>query len=467
MTMENMSEKALALLETRFDEYVERLRRLGRIPSVSADGFPAQEVARSAEAVAWEMRRASLENVRVIHPEGPGHPYAYGEWLHAGPDAPTVLLYAHHDVQPPGRPEVWETPPFEPTLREDGRLYGRGCADDKAGVMMIIASIDACLGNGGSIPVNVKVLIEGEEEIGSDNLEPFLRANREMLACDVLAIADSGNLEEGLPSLTFQLRGLASVDVEVAGLRGRIHSGDAGPIPDPVMALCRILSRLVDENGAPCAPGLRAGVRETDPGVRERIRGLPFDEQDFREKAGMLPGVRIVGEPGYTVYEKQWTRPTLTIIALEASPMAGASNQIIESARARVSMRLVPDQDPKEIQDALVAEIERDPPWGMHVTVRPVTAGIWWSADPSGPAYEAAIRALRKGYGQEPALIGSGGAIPFVKTFQDIFGATALLLGVEDPACRAHGENESVSIAEWKRAIRATIHLYSELAMVR
>jgi len=460
-------EKALQQLESRFDEYVERLKRLVRIPSVSAEGFPPQELVRSAEAVAWEMRRAGLENVRVIPPPKGGHPFVYGEWLHAGPQAPTVLLYAHHDVQPPGRPAVWETPPFEPTLRADGRLYGRGAADDKAGVMMIIASIDAILTGGGLLPVNVKVLIEGEEEIGSDNLEPFLRENREMLKCDVLALADTGNLEEGLPSLTFQLRGLISVDVEVAGLTGRIHSGDAGPIPDPVMAMCRLLSGLVDANGDPCAPGLRAGVREMPPAIRDRIRALPFDEEDFRRTAGMLPGVHITGEPGYSVYEKQWTRPTLTIIALEGSPLAGASNQIIEAARARVTMRLVPDQDPQTTLDALIAELHRDPPWGMRVTTRPLVTGMWWSADPTGPAYEAALRALEAGYGRQPALIGSGGSIPFVQTFQEILGGVpALLLGVEDPSCKAHGENESLSLAGWRQAIRAAIHLYAELATI-
>jgi acetylornithine deacetylase/succinyl-diaminopimelate desuccinylase-like protein len=460
-------EKAVRQLDVRFDQYVESLKRLVRIPSVSASDFPPEEVARSAEAVAQEMRHAGLENVRVIPPPK-GHAYVYGDWLHAEPGAPTVLLYAHHDVQPPGRPEVWETPPFEPTVRKDGRLYGRGAADDKAGAMMIIASIDAILSSGERPQVNVKVLIEGEEEIGSENLEPFLRANKEMLACDILTLADTGNLEEGIPSLTFQLRGLITVDVEVAGLTGRIHSGDAGPIPDPVMALSRILSRLVDENGDPCATGLRDGVREISPALRDRIRKLPFDEKDFREKAGVLPEVKISGDPAYSVYEKQWTRPTLTILAMEASPMKGASNQIIESARARVSMRLVPDQNPEKIQKALIRELHRDPPWGMRVTTQPMVTGMWWSENPTGPAYEAAIRALRAGYDREPALIGCGGSIPFVKTFQEIFGgAPALLLGVEDPLCKAHGENESVSLAGWKQAIRATIHLYSELGVLR
>lgn len=459
-------EKALRHLDLHFDEYVERLKGLVRIPSVSAAGFPPGEVARSAEAVASEMRRAGLENVRVI-PPAKGHPYVYGDWLHAGPEVPTLLLYAHHDVQPPGRDEVWETPPFEPTVRGDGRLYGRGAADDKAGAMMIIASIDAALASGDRPRANIKVLIEGEEEIGSENLEQFLRDNRKMLACDILALADTGNLEEGIPSLTFQLRGLVTVDVEVAGLTGRIHSGDAGPIPDPVMALSRILSRLVDENGDPCAPGLREGVREISPDLRERIRSLPFDEKDFREKAGMLPGVRISGDPAYTVYEKQWTRPTLTILAMEASPIKGASNQIIEAARARVSMRLVPDQEPRKIQEALLRELHRDPPWGMKVTTKPLATGMWWNGDPTGPIYDAALRALRAGYDHEPALIGCGGSIPFVKTFQEIFGgAPALLLGVEDPICKAHGENESVSLAGWKKAIRGAIHLYSEMGML-
>lgn len=265
-------QKALAYFEDRFDSYVERLKAIAKIPSVSQEGFPREEVARCADAVATELERAGLENVRTIVHRG-SHPYVYGDWLHA-PGAPTVLLYAHHDVQPPGRAEVWESPPFEPTLRSNGRLYARGIADDKAGAMMIVSSIESYLKTTGSLPLNVKVLIEGEEEIGSDHLGEFLRENLDMLATDVLVITDTGNHEEGLPSLTFQLRGLVAVDVEVAALKGRVHSGQwGGPVPDPVMALCKILTRLVDENGVPADPDVRAGIREPAPSVKKRISG--------------------------------------------------------------------------------------------------------------------------------------------------------------------------------------------------
>jgi len=457
----------LAHLDERFAEYVERLKGLARIPSVSAQGFPPEEVVRSAEAVASELRRAGLENVRRIT-QTDGHPYAYGEWLHA-PGAPTVLLYAHHDVQPPGRPEVWETPPFEPTVRADGRLYGRGVADDKAGVMMIVASIESFLASGTRLPVNVRVIIEGEEEVGSGHLEDFIRENRDLLAADVLVIADTGNLEEGLPSITCQLRGLVAVDVEVAGLEGRIHSGEwGGAVPDPLMAMCKILSRLVDEDGVPCEPDMRAGVRESPEAVRRRMRALPFDEAEFARKAGLLPGVRLAGEKAYSVHERLWTRPSLTIVALEGSPIAGASNQIVESARARVTVRIVPEQDPVAVLGALVAALRRDPPWGVQVRTRALSTGLWWSTDPTGPAFEAAVRALQAGYGREPAVIGAGGSIPFVKPFQDALGGVpALLFGVEDPKGRAHGENESVGLADWGKAIRSTIHLYGELAPLK
>ncbi len=458
---------AAARFEEMFGEYVERLKTLARIPSVSADGFPREEVSRSAEAVAGQMRTAGLENVRVIIHEG-SHPYAYGEWLKA-PGAPTVLLYAHHDVQPPGRPEVWETPPFEPTLRADGRLYARGIADDKAGVMMHLAAADAYLRSGGRLPLNVKVIIEGEEESGSTHLDDFLLSNREMLAADFLVITDTGNFAEGIPGITYQLRGLVGVDIEVAGLGGRVHSGGwGGAVPDPVMALCKILSRLVNEDGVPADAGIRAGIRETPERVRAQIRALPFDEDEFKRQAGMLPGVRLAGESAYTPYERLWTRPSLTINAMEASPMKGASNQIVDSARARVTVRIVPDQDPAAIRDALVAAVHRDPPWGVQVRTQPLHTGLWWTTDPGGPAHEAAMRALRLGYGCEPALIGSGGSIPFVKTFQDAFGGIpCLLLGVEDPACQAHGENEGLLLEDWRKAIRSAIHLYAELAGVK
>lgn len=452
--------------EEHFDAYVERLKALARIPSVSASGFPPEELVRSADQVAEDLRRAGLENVRTLSHED-SHPYAYGEWLHAE-GAPTLLLYAHHDVQPPGRAEVWETPAFEPTLRDDGRVYARGIADDKAGIAMIVSAIESTLRASARLPLNVKVIIEGEEEIGSDHLEGFLRENREMLSCDGLVIADTGNLEEGLPSLTFQLRGLVGIDVEVAALSGRVHSGQwGGPVPDPVMALCMILSRLVGEDGVPCDPDLRAGIREVDPSLRARLAELPFDEGEFQRQAGMLPGVRIAGEEAYSVYERLWTRQSLTVIALEASDVAGSSNQIIDAARARLTMRIVPDQDPRAVQDALIAALHRDPPWGVQVRTRPLATGIWWTTDPAGPAYEAALRALRAGYDRDPVLVGTGGSIPFVKTFQDAFGGIpCLLLGVEDPLCRAHGENESLSLAEWRKGTRAMIHLFDELAAV-
>lgn len=463
----DQKQSALAHFEAHTDEFVERFKDIVRIPSVSQEGYPREELVRSAEAIAGELKRAGLENVRtIVHRES--HPYVYGEWLRA-PGAPTVLLYAHHDVQPPGRPEVWETPPFEPTLRADGRLYARGIADDKAGVMMIVAAIESYLKSDGTLPLNVKVLIEGEEEIGSDTLEDFLRENLEMLATDTLVIADSGNHEEELPSLTFQLRGFVAVDVEVAALKGRVHSGQwGGAVPDPVMALCVILSRLVTADGVPADPAVRAGIREPVASVKERIRALSFDAAEFAEQAGMLPGVRLAGESEYSVWERLWTRPSLTIIALEASPVAGSSNQIIEAARARVTIRIVPDQDPVGVRDALIAALHRDPPWGVQVRTRPLATGIWWTTDPTGPTYEAAIRALRAGYDREPALIGTGGSIPFVKTFEDLFqGLPCLLVGVEDPTSQAHGENESLSVSDWRKAVRSTVHLFEELAALR
>lgn len=462
-----MHDGALSHFEKNFDSYVERLKTIARIPSVSAPGFPPDEVRRCAEAVAVEMKSAGLENVRVLVHEG-SHPYVFGEWLHA-PGAPTVLLYAHHDVQPPGRPEVWETPAFDPTLRANGRLYARGIADDKAGVMMHVAAVDAFLRTSGRLPLNVKMIIEGEEEAGSSHLESFLLSNREMLKADFLVITDTGNFAEGIPAITYQLRGLVGVIIEVAGLSGRVHSGGwGGAVPDPVMALCRILDRLVDEDGVPADPGVRSGIKETEEKVRAQIRALPFDQNEFQAQAGMLPGVRLAGEKEYNVYERLWTRPSLTINALEASPIQGASNQIVDSARARVTVRIVPNQDPIAVRDALIAAVHRDPPWGVQVRTEPLHSGLWWTTDPTGPAHEAAMRALRAGYGCEPALIGSGGSIPFVKTVQDAFGGIpCLLLGVEDPTCQAHGENESLSLRDWKKAIRSAIHLYGELSRLK
>jgi cysteinylglycine-S-conjugate dipeptidase len=453
---------ALDHLERQLPSHLGELEQLVRIPGVSAEPPPSEALMRSAEAVVALMEGAGLEGCRVMELEG-AHPYAYGEWLHA-PGAPTLLLYGHHDVQPPGRAERWETPPFEPSLR-DGRLYGRGAVDDKAGVMMHIAACAAWLQGAGRLPVNVKFVVEGEEEVGSGNLERFLEAHREQLAADCIVLTDTANLDEGIGSLTVSLRGLTGVLVEVRALEQPLHSGMwGGPIPDPVMGLCKAIAELTTDDGQ-VTEALRAGVRPLNADELAALDALPYDAERFRSQAGMRDGVALVGNPGTPVYGRIWREPALSIVALEARPIEGSSNQIIEAARARISLRTVPDQDPHALQDMLVHHFETRVPWGLQVEVHREATGNWWITDPEGPAFDAARRAMEAGYGRPAEIIGCGGSIPFVEPFARVLGGVpALLTGVEDPRCHAHSENESLLVEDWEKGTRAAVHLYAALA---
>lgn len=458
-----MLDRALAHLEDHWSLYLDQLSALVRIPGVSANPPPDPDVTRSASAVRDVMLEAGLENVEVIEFPG-GHPYVYGEWLHAE-GAPTVLLYGHHDVQPPGRPEKWKTPPFEPTVREDGRLYGRGAVDDKAGVMTHVAACASWLKGAGRLPLNVKFIVEGEEEVGSTTLEPFLEKYQTKLAADVIVLTDTANLDAGIPSLTVSLRGLVGIGVEVQALDHPVHSGMwGGPVPDPVQALCKAIASLTDETGQ-LVPELREGVRAPSEQELSDLRALPFEEATFRDQVGLEPAADLIGNPEMPVWGRVWREPSVTVVAFEARPIAGSTNQIIESARARISVRTVPDMDPQQVQELLVRHFETRVPWGCTVRIDRECAAGWWATTPRGPAFEAAARAMEKGYGRKLEHIGCGGSIPFVEPFARVLGGVpALLTGVEDPPCNAHGENESLHVDDWKRGTRAAVYLYEELA---
>ena len=448
-----------------FDDTLEALAGFARIPGVSADGFDPREVERSAEHAAGLVTAAGLEGVE-IHRVGDAHPAVVAEWLHAGASAPTVLVYAHHDVQPPGRLDHWVTPPFEPTLREDGRLYGRGVVDDKAGLMLHLAAIRAWLDARGALPVNLKLVVEGEEEIGSLHLAEFLRAHRERLDADVIVLSDTANLETGLPSLTVSLRGLLSVDVTLRTLDHPLHSGMwGGPVPDAATALCTLLAGLVDARGEIAIAGFAETVPEPDAETLAQLAALPFDEAGFRRDAGLLAGVAFAGDDAHSVYERLWTRPAIAITALEAMPLAQAANQLIAEARARVGVRLPPGQDAERASALLCEHLQAAAPHGAVVEVRTEAAVPGWRTSPVGPAFAAARRALQAGFGREPAIIGCGGSIPFVGPFAEVLGgAPALLLGLEDPPCNAHGENESLHVGDFRKATLAAAHLLAELA---
>jgi acetylornithine deacetylase/succinyl-diaminopimelate desuccinylase-like protein len=454
---------ALGALEDGFGEMKRTLLDLARIPSVSAPGFPKDEVLRSARAFAELLEKTGLHDVRIL--EVPGvHPYVYGEWRQR-PGAPTLLIYGHHDVVPPGRVERWASPPFEPEERK-GRLYGRGTADDKGGILVHVAAVAAYLRTPGALPCNVKFLIEGEEETGSENLARFLSRYAERMAADAVVLSDTANFDTGVPGLTYRLRGLCQVDVEVRCLERPVHSGQRGGVlPDAVQILCRLLADLTARDGSLDVPGLYRKVARPAARQRARLRRLPFKAKRMARQAGLLPGVRLTGEKGFSAYESIWTRPSLTVIAFEAHPIAGSSNQILDSARARLSLRTVPDMDAREAGERLIRKLTRRPPHGARVEARIVRGAPWWQTDPEGPAFEAAWRALRAGFGRDPVLMGAGGSIGFVQPFSDFLkGAPCLLTGVEDPECGAHSENESLHLGDWRKCMRAAVHLYDELS---
>jgi acetylornithine deacetylase/succinyl-diaminopimelate desuccinylase-like protein len=456
-------EKVLQWLKANEAAQLRALADLVSIPSISTDGDHQKEIDQSAELTCELMRQAGLQNVAVLRC-GESNPYAYGEWLGA-PGKPTVFLYAHHDVQPVNFREAWKSDPWKLTER-DGRLYGRGAADDKGAIPAQLGAIAAFLKTEGKLPVNVKVLVEGEEEVGSRNLGHFFRQYRDKLLSDLIVVCDTENIETGLPSITYSLRGIVAALVEVESATRPVHSGMAGGvIADAALALDVILGRLYWKNDRLPIPHYYDQVRPMTDKERASLKQLPGDEVKWRQDLGMLPGVSFASEKGCHPYEQMWRKPAITVIAQEASSIRGASNQVLPKASAIVSCRIVPDQDPDTVFDALQKFLTQDPPWAVKVSVKPHGPHVlWWMTDPTGPAFEAALRALEKGYGRKPVGIGSGGTIGFVGPLAQLFGgAPALLLGIEDPETGAHAPNESLHAGDFRKLTASLAHLLDEV----
>ena len=372
-----------------------------------------------------------------------------------------MLVYGHYDVQPVEPLELWTSPPFEPAER-DGRLYARGSVDDKGQLFLHVKAIEAHLRVRGTLPVNVIVLAEGEEEVGSENLEAFIREHAQRLACDAVVISDSAMFAPGIPSILSSLRGLAYVQIDVQGPSGDLHSGMyGGAVVNPAMALARILATFHDGQGRVAIPGFYDAVQTWPEAVREQMRGLPFDEGEFRDEIG-VPS--LAGEADYTTLERLWTRPTCEVNGLLSGYTGeGAKTVLPAKAMAKVSCRLVPDQKPDEIARLLTEHVQKVAPAGVEVRVTALHGGRPWRADLEGPLYDAARTALEAAFGREPVIVGEGGSIPVVGDFERILHAPVLLMGFGLPGENAHAPDEWISVENFNRGMRAAATLYDAL----
>ncbi|MGZ8637668.1 MAG: M20/M25/M40 family metallo-hydrolase [Actinomycetota bacterium] len=444
------AEELRAAVSEDMPRAVEELERLVRIPSIAFPDYDGAPVRASAVATAEILEAAGFGGVRVIDlPDGVEHPAVFGEI--AGPaGAPTMLLYAHHDVQPEGPVDEWTSPPFEPEVR-DGRLYGRGTSDDKCGIVVHAAAVRAW---GGKPPVTLKVIVEGEEEASTAHLPFLIGGHRELLAADVVGIADGGNWRTGVPALETSIRGVVDCRVTVRVLDLAVHSGQyGGPIPDALSSLARILATLQDDDGEVAIEGL----------VRGAWDGVQVSEEELRQDAPLRPGVRLLGSG--TIAERLWSKPAVSVLGIDAPRVREASNQLVPVASAKVSLRLPPEEDPQRARGLLAAHLREHAPWGVEVTVDEGEAGRGLRLPSDGPAFAAMERAMHAAYGQTPVRVGSGGSVPLVPALADAFrDAEILIYGVSDEKSQYHSINESVDLADLERATLAEALLFSELA---
>lgn len=441
------------------ERYLRELGALLSIPSVSSNPGHREDMQACAALVAGELRRAGVGHAEVI--ATPGHPVVYGEWLGA-PDRPTALIYGHYDVQPVDPLDLWTTPPFEPSVR-DGALFARGAADDKGQVFMHLKAAEAHFQLHGGLPLNVKFLIEGEEEVGSTNLDDFIAANRERLRADVAVVSDTAMFARGVPSLTYGLRGIAYFQINVFGPQSDLHSGSfGGAIANPAQVLVEILAALHDRQGRVSVPGFYDDVRPPTPGEREEFARLPFDEERYREELGVP---QLYGEEGYTTLERVWARPTLEINGIWGGFTGEGSKTVLPAcAGAKVSCRLVSDQDPQRVFALVERHIRALCPPTVRLEFTSMHAGKPCITPLDHPAVQAAARALERGFGKRPVFTRTGGSIPVVASFAELLGLPTVLMGIGLPDEHSHAPNERLELANLFGGIRSAYYLWQELA---
>jgi acetylornithine deacetylase/succinyl-diaminopimelate desuccinylase-like protein len=428
-----------------------------RIPSVSAKSEHNADTKRCAEWLSAQMTKIGLTT--RIH-QTPGHPIVVGEWRGA-PGARTVLIYGHYDVQPAEPLDLWDSPPFEPTVRGE-KLFARGSVDDKGQLYLHIKALESHLTNGGKLPVNVIVLAEGEEEVGSVNLERFIADHAKELACDCVVISDSTMFAPGLPSILSSLRGLAYFEINVQGPSGDLHSGIyGGAVVNPAMALAQILATMHDKNGRVAIKGFYKDVRDWGTKARSAMKKLPFKDKHFLAEIG---APALGGEKGFTTLEKLWMRPTCEVNGLLSGYTGeGAKTVLPAKAMAKVSCRLVPDQSPEKIEKLMAGHVKKVAPKGVTVKVEHLHGGRPWRNEPKGKFFEAARDALREAWGKEPVVTGEGGSIPVVGDFERILKAPVLLIGFGLPGENAHAPNEWISIENFEKGMVAMAGMYSRM----
>jgi len=454
-------DKVIDFINVHRDRYLDELKALLAIPSISALPQHAADVKRCADWCGGEMRRIGLQNVRLI--DTPGNPVVYGDWLGA-PGAPTVLFYGHYDVQPVDPLELWESPPFEATIR-DGEIYARGSADDKGQVFMHFKAVEAHLKQNGRLPVNIKFILEGEEEVGSANLDDFVRAHKRELGADVVVISDSPMFDRGIPSICYGLRGLVYFQIDLRGSSTDLHSGSfGGAVANPAFVLAQILAQMKDRGGRIKIPGFYDAVVPLRQEERDAWAKLPFNEKKYKKDFG-IP--RLFGESGYTTLERTWARPTFEVNGLLSGFTGeGAKTVLPAVAMAKVSMRLVPNQDPNVIAGLFETHVKKLAPKTVELKLTRMHGGKPWMTAFDNPFVQAAGRAIERGFGKTPVFTREGGSIPVVSTFQEELGLPSVLFGVGLPDENAHAPNEKLDVSNFHNGIIASAYLYEEIASI-
>jgi len=453
-----VSQATNLFVEKNQPRLLDELKTFLRIPSVSTLPEHVPDVLRAAQFVADSMKTAGLENIEIIATAK--HPLVYADWLHA-PGKPTVLCYGHYDVQPPDPLDEWITPPFEPTVR-DGNIYARGSADDKGQMYMHIKAVEALLATTGTLPVNLKFLIEGEEEVGGESVAKFVAENPARLKADVALVSDTELFAEGLPTLCIGLRGLIYTEIEARGPSRDLHSGMyGGAAPNAVFGLIELLSKMKDADGKIQIPGMYDDVAPPTPAERSSWEHLPFDEKEFLKNE--VGATRLTGEPGYSVFERTWARPTLEVHGIAGGfTGAGAKTVIPARATAKVSMRMVPHQDPEKIIAAYKKFVAENTPAGIQTVVRVLSWGPAIMVNPDHPAIHVAAQAFRDILGKETVFIRSGGSIPIVGDFAKHLGIPTILMGFGLPDDGLHSPNEKYKVANYYAGIMTIAHFFEQ-----